>query len=60
MIIQEIYKKIQLINILNLQNSKSIEWNQRKVKNKTTEIQQLMNLTSNFVFKLYKQIVSNK
>ena len=28
--------KIQLINILRLQYSKSIEWNQRKLKNKTT------------------------
>ena len=38
-------QKIQLINILNLQYSKSIKWNQRMLKNKTTEIQQVMNLT---------------
>ena len=35
MIILKTYKKMQLINILNLQYSKSIEWNQRKLKNKT-------------------------
>ena len=59
-IILKIYTKIQLINILNLQYSKLFEWNQRKLENKTTWIQQVMNLTSNSAFKFYKQIVSNK
>ena len=60
-IILKIYIKIQLIiNILNLQYSKSIEWNQRKSKYKTTWIQEVMNLTSNSAFKFYKQAVSNK
>ena len=59
-IIFKMYKKIQLINNLNLQYSKSIEWNQRKLKYKTTWIQQVMKLTSNFAFKFYKQVVSNK
>ena len=58
-IILKMYIKIQFINILNLQYSKSIEWKQRKLKNKTTWMQQVMNLTSNSEFKFYKQIVSN-
>ena len=53
-------QKIQLINIMNIQYLKLIEWNQRKLKNKTTWIQQVINLTANSLFKLYKQIVSNK
>ena len=59
-IILKIYIKIQLINILNLQYSKSIEWNQKKLNNITTWIQQVINLTSNSAFEFYKQIVSNK